>query len=280
MRRCIVRVVQANGTTTIVTTSAVTPEGFWLDGAYMFILDFYYWWLVLDVLATATSRFRRVRWQSGRPFSFDADRCSTSRRRGLSRRPAVRSTKRPYPAHPAMLWAGFLLSSKCDLLFGQLFPFKVCYDCTANLPFSFLLFVVVLFASQWHVNQYVHGLHTSTVPVTFAVLFSALTRLRAVTASFLICGWPPRVVGHEHWPLCGMGTLADSVTIFTSLAGKSAAVDAVVGNDAILLLRPGLLNPSILHLVLAARGTCYLGIDAWSHCGSAKCCRVCGSRPP
>src|SRR5947207_15719382 len=28
MRRCVVRVVQANGTTTIVTTSAVTQEGF------------------------------------------------------------------------------------------------------------------------------------------------------------------------------------------------------------------------------------------------------------
>ena len=252
-----------------------------MGGAYMFILDFYDWWLVLDILAIATSRFRRVHWQFGRPFSFDADRRSTSRRRRLSRRLAVCGTKHPYPTRPAMLWARFLLSSKCDLLFGQLFPFKVCYDCAANPPFSFLLFVVVLFASQRHVNQYVHGLHTSTVPVTFAVLFSALARLRAVTASFLICRWPPRVVGHEHWPLRGMCTLADSVAIFTSLASKCAAVDAVVGNNAILLLlRPGLLNPSILHLVLAGRGTCYLGVDAWSHCGSAKCCRVCGSRPP
>src|SRR5436190_3816889 len=129
MRRCVVRVVQANGTTTIVTTSAVTQEGFRLGGAYMFILDFYDWWLVLDILAIATSRFRRVHWQFGRPFSFDADRRSTSRRRRLSRRLADCGTKHPYPARPAMLWARFLLSSKCDLLFGQLFPFKVCYDC-------------------------------------------------------------------------------------------------------------------------------------------------------
>ena len=63
----------------------------------------------------------------------------------------------------------------------------------------------------------------------------------------------------------GMCALADSMTVFTSFAGKSPPVNPVVRNDFIPFLGLGLLDSSVLHLVFNFIWNCGLSIDAWRH---------------
>ena len=103
-----------------------------------------------------------------------------------------------------------------------------------------------------------------TVPGAFAIVLDALTFLGAITMSFLICRGPARIVGHMDRTLESMGTFADSMAIFASMASKGPAVNPVRRRPS-LPLSLGNILCVVPHPVLAAGGTRGDGRDGWRH---------------